>query len=181
MQVVNERKDIKKFIGVIGRSNAGKSTIIVSLTGCRNRNFRDSVTDKSNNESIYVIAWSPQERRLDPEGDGLESEVKAFRKILNQLLQNDNCRGLVMAIQPTRPRLRLSLEDIIQEVLNRDVFESYLFVLEPGRNDPPDGRGILAEVNQRLRNTPLRAQQLDGRRFAFLNARHINQASQLFI
>jgi hypothetical protein len=127
------------------------------------------VADELSNESIYVIASSPQELPL---------AIEVFQDNLTQVIQTDNCRGLVMAIQPTNPRVRLSLEDIIQELQNSSVFESYLFVLEPGRNDP---RPILVDVNRRLRDTGtgLVAQELDSRRFAFLNARHINQVSQL--
>lgn len=170
------KQEKKEFITVIGNRNAGKSTIIVSLTGCRNRSFRGMVEDRLTMESIYVIACSPQEKALEKEG---YVDLDAFRIILNQVIQEENCRGLVMAIQPIRPTRRPSLEAIIQEVQSRNVFEPYLFVLEPGRNDPPEAQGILAEVNQRLRNTGigLVAQGLDGRRFAFLNARQINQVS----
>jgi GTPase SAR1 family protein len=164
-------KQRKKFIAVIGNSNAGKSTVIISLTGCHSRSFRDLVTDRLSNESVYVIASSPQEQDLSSE---------EYRGILAQVIQNDNCRGLVMAIQPTKSRVRLSLEDMVREVQDRNAFESYLFVLEPGRNDPDEAQGILNNVNQRLENTGLVAQGLDGRRFAFLNARHINQVSQMF-
>lgn len=165
------KQEKKKFIAVIGNHNAGKSTVIVSLTGCGNRSFRDKVTDESSNESIYVIASSPQEKELTQ---------KALQDILTQVIRDDNCRGLVMAIQPTNPRVRLSLEDIIQEVQNRNVFEPYLFVLEPGREDSLGVHSILADINRRLEGTGLVPQVLDGRRFAFLNTRDINQTSQMF-
>ena len=176
----------KKFIAVIGNRNAGKSTIIVSLTGCPNRSYRGMVRGILNNEekSIYVIASSPQEQRLDKDGDGLESERKAFQSILTQIRQNSSCIGLVMAIQPIKkPTKRLSLEAIVKEVQKTKTFEPYLFVLQPDRNNSLESQQIETEINRRLRDTGivLDAQGLDGRRFAFLNARYINQLSQLFI
>ena len=178
MQAATERKDRrKKFIAVIGERNSGKSTIIVSLTGCPNRSFRDKVTDDSNKESIYVIASSPQEKRLD---ENQEADIKPFQNILDEVIKDGCCRGLVMAIQPIKPQARwkLSLEDIVREVQSRNAFESYLFVLDPSRND---ARPILDEVNRRLEAASFaQAQELNGRRFAFLNARDINQASQMF-
>jgi len=172
----------KKFIAVIGNRNAGKSTIIVSLTGCPNRSYRGTVRGILDNEekSIYVIASSPQEKALEEEG---RADLDAFQIILNRVIQEENCLGLVMAIQPNRPKVRPSLEDIIREVHNTEFFESFLFVLQPGRNDPPEAQQIETEINRRLRDTGivLSAQGLDGRRFAFLNAQDINQLSQLFI
>ena len=161
---------MKKFIAIIGRADAGKSTVIVSLTGCRNRGFQGMVTDQSNNENIYVIASSPQEKNLSP---------GAFQNILTQVRQDKKCRGLVMAIQASYPRIRLSLEDIIQEVQDTNSFEPYLFILEPGFSQPPEEQ-LIIDVNNRLSNTGLVPQVLDGRRFAFLNARNINQTSQMF-
>ena len=161
---------MKKFIAIIGRADAGKSTVIVSLTGCRNRGFQGTVTDQSNNENIYVIASSPQEKNLSP-GE--------FQNILTQVRQDKKCRGLVMAIQASYPRIRLSLEDIIQEVQDTNSFEPYLFILEPGFSQPPEEQ-LIIDVNNRLSNTGLVPQVLDGRRFAFLNARNINQTSQMF-
>ncbi|MBC8472204.1 MAG: hypothetical protein H8D56_22310 [Planctomycetes bacterium] len=162
---------MKKFIAIIGRRNAGKSTVIVSLTGCLNRGFQGTVTDQSNNENIYVIASSPQEKNLSP---------GAFQSILTQVGQDKRCRGLVMAIQASHPRKRLSLEDIIREVQDTNSFEPYLFILEPIYSQPPEAQPISTDVNRRLRNTGLIPQVLDGRRFAFLNARNINQTSQMF-
>ena len=163
---------MKKYIAVIGGRDAGKSTVIVSLTGCPNRSFQGTVTDgfQSNNENIYVIASSPQEKNLSP---------GAFQNILTQVRQDKKCRGLVMAIQASYPRIRLSLEDIIQEVQDTISFEPYLFILEPGFSQPPEEQ-LIIDVNNRLSNTGLVPQVLDGRRFAFLNARNINQTSQMF-
>ena len=169
------KQENKKFISVIGNCTAGKSTIIISLTGCHDRSFRGFVEDQLTRESIYVIADSPQEKELVIEE---HSGIEAFIDILTQVIQRDNCRGLVMAIRPTRPRKNPSLENIIHEVQNRNAFESYLFVLEPSRNEL---RPIFDDINRRLIDTGLVAQRLDGRRFAFLNAQRINQESQLFI
>ena len=168
----------KKFIAVIGNRNAGKSTIIVGLTGCRNQSFRGMLEDRLTREMIYVIACSPQEKALEEEG---RADLDAFRIILNQVIQEENCRGLVMAIQPNWPRERPSLEAIVQEVQNTNAFEPYLFVLQPDRNNSPESQQIETEINRRLRDTGivLNAQGLDGRRFAFLNAQYINQVSQL--
>ena len=167
---------MKKYIAVIGGRNAGKSTVIVSLTGCLHRSFQGRVIDNSSKENIYVIASSPQEKKLS-QNEG--NERNEFQNILTQVGQDKKCRGLVMAIQPSRPRTRLSLEDIIQEVQDTNSFELYLFILEPRYSLPPEEQ-LIIQVNGRLENTGLVPQVLDGRRFAFLTARDINQTSQMY-
>ena len=164
---------MKKFIAVIGGRNAGKSTVIVSLTGCHHRGFQGLVTDELSKENIYVIASSPQEKKLS-QNEG--NERNEFQNILTQVGQDKKCRGLVMAIQPSRPRTRLSLEDIIQEVRGTNSFDMYLFILDPGYSE----ERLRTDVNQRLNNIGLVSQVLDGRRFAFLNARNIYQTAQMF-
>ena len=180
-----ERK--KKFIAVIGNENAGKSTIIVSLTGSPNRSFKGKIDGNLNNSSkyIYVIACSPQEHKLEDNSISKQDEMQAFQSIINDVIHKENSIGLVMAIRPTplNPTIRLSLEDIIQKVRNTNAFESYLFVLQPDRNNSPESQQIKDAINSRLRyiNADIVAQELDAKKFAFLNAQEINQASHLFI
>ena len=163
---------MKKFIGVIGKRNAGKSTVIVSLTGCKTRSYRNFVTDLSTDKNVYVIASSPQGRSLS---------LREFQKILIKVKRDGNCLGLVVAIQPIKPRLRLSLEIMIREVQRTNSFDSYLFILEPVRKGSKRDKSTLQAVNNHLRNSGLVPHILDGRKFAFVNAREINQKSKLFL
>ena len=169
----------KKFIAIIGESNAGKSTVISSLTGCGKKCFQGMVTgiihEGGNDEKIYVITSSPQEERLDKNYD---TDIIPFQNILNEVIQ-ENCLGLVMAIQPIKnPIKTLSITQMVQEVQKHREYEPFLFVLNPGYNDRNRSQHIFEIVQNHLRNTGL--EELNGRRFAFLNARYINQVSQLY-
>jgi energy-coupling factor transporter ATP-binding protein EcfA2 len=166
----------RKFVGIIGNSNAGKSTIIKSLTGCKDTAFRGFVTDNSTNRCIYVICSSPQE-------GAVVMSLVDLQNILVQCVANPNCLGLVMAIQPTRPRTRLSMEDIFSEVTKTGNFSRHAFILAPARNGKatnPDK--IAARLNLPTLN-PNFPQPiiLDGRRFSMLNAQIINSITQIVI
>lgn len=158
---------MQKFIAVIGNRNSGKSTVIRSLTGCPNCTFRGEVEDITTGESIYVICSSPQERHLS---------LQELRKILKACTANRKHRGLVMAIQPTSPTKRLSMENIFQEVASSGFFQSHAFVLAPGR---VGGYPNTAAIAKRLKPLKLKAITLDGGRFAMLNARVINKRTHI--
>lgn len=172
----------KKFIAVIGKCKAGKSTIIASLTGCRNRGYQGMVTNNESGESIYVIVNSPQEERLSKKNEIKGTEKEIFQHILTQVKETKDCLGLVMAIRPSKPRSKeiLSLEDIVQEILKyKNDFDLYLFVLDPAYN--PEGSSDFIELSNRLEKLDLsKPRKLNGERFALINAFKINQETQLF-
>ena len=101
---------MKKFIAVIGGHDAGKSTVIVSLTGCRYRSLQGPVIDELSKEKIYVIASSPQEKELSQEESSQKklSQKKLFQDIISKVGQDKKYQGLIMAIEPSRPRRRIS-------------------------------------------------------------------------
>jgi len=96
---------MKPFIAVVGGRNAGKSTVISSLTGCPSRTYRGFVVDLAANESIYVIASSPQEKPL---------AAAELTRVLNRVTADPQCHGIVIAIQPSQPYRRLSMEVIFR-------------------------------------------------------------------
>ncbi len=158
---------MKPFIGVIARGKSGKSTIIKSLTGCGSSNYRDFLKDNLTGETILVICGSPQEEQL--------SLVK-LRELLKLAADDPNCRGVVIAIQPTRPRTRLSMEQIFDAVINCGGFQLNAFVLDPERNGEPANTEVIVS---RLSQFDPRIQKLDGQRFAGINARIINDATSV--
>lgn len=158
---------MQKFVAVIGNRNSGKSTVIRSLTGCPNSTFRGEVEDITTGESIHVICSSPQERPLT---------LQELRRILKACTAKRKCRGLVMAIQPTSPTKRLSMEVIFQEVAASGSFQSFAFVLAPGRTGgSPDTAAIAA----RLKPLKLKPFTLDGGHFAMVNAQLVNKRSRI--
>ena len=151
---------MKPFVAIIGGSNSGKSTVICSLTGCGTHGFRDVVTDRQRNQSIYVIASSPQELNLG---------LSELNRILNQVLDDDTILGAIISIQPTHPRSRLSMEDILNAVELAGGFNSFAIMLDPPYNDHPTHHNV-ADVRARLQAIGIELNVLDGRRFAHLNA-----------
>ncbi|MGA9820167.1 MAG: hypothetical protein WBQ36_01080 [Desulfobaccales bacterium] len=119
------RKNIqgkKKFVAVIGYGKSGKSTIISSLTGCRKSTFRGFIKDKVNNNCVFVYSGSPQELPI-----ALSDIIKMLQK-WNAIV---GCSGMVMAIQPTKPRKRARMEEIFKEAISQG-FDIYAFAVEPG-------------------------------------------------
>jgi energy-coupling factor transporter ATP-binding protein EcfA2 len=156
---------VKPLILVIGGTNSGKSTIISSLTGCLYHTFRGEVKDNATGKIIYIIGSSPQEESL---------ELREFSRILNNVHNKPSTIGLVIAVQPTYPRTRLSLEDIVQKAQENNRFIIYSFLLDP----PYDGEGIdVEQTRNRLTALGLVVRYLDARRFAFLNALDIRQVT----
>lgn len=160
---------MQKFVAIIGQRNSGKSTVIKSLTGCPTNGHRGFVDDEESGKSIYVVCGSPQEAPEDLQ------DIAELQRILDKVASRDGCSGIVMAIQPSRPSVRLSMEDILSEVQLRK-FKIHAYVLDPGRasNSVP-----LVDVNQRLQGLAIVAEPLDGRRFSHLNASIINAATQI--
>jgi hypothetical protein len=113
---------------------------------------------------MYVVCSSPQEDPLSPE---------ALENILATAAARDNCRGVVMPIQPNKPHVRLSMEQIVDAAL-REQFQVSAFVIDPGRD-----AGASRLVERRLRGSSITPITLDGRRFSLLNARLINDASHI--
>ncbi|MBN1692605.1 MAG: hypothetical protein JW845_03520 [Dehalococcoidales bacterium] len=155
---------MKPLILLIGGINSGKSTIISSLTGCPSHNFRELVRDRSTGRQIYVISSSPQEDSLSQgELDQILETVHRRRRVI----------GLVISIQPTYPRTRLSLENIIQTVQVNSHFTIFAFILDPPYSS--DGSIDLTDTINRLASFGVVSRYLDGRRFAYLNASDIRQ------
>lgn len=152
---------MKPLVLVIGGRDSGKSTIIASLTGCPSHNYRGLVKDKTSGRQIYVVTSSPQEAGLTP---------AKFRGILRTVSRQDLI-GIVMAIQPTRPYKRLSLEKIIQGAQRKGTLSIHAFVLDP----PYMRKGAIDTTVTRSRLGALGVvpHSLDGRHFAHLNATEI--------
>jgi|GEM_PF-4711863 len=159
---------MRKFIAIIGSKNFGKSTIIQSLTGCPTKIYRGFVVGKDPDNSIFVVASSPEETPIT---------VTELRSILSKSTRNSRCSGVVMAIQPTHPTKRLALEDIFRIVQDTGRFTSFGFILHPGYNN---GDENVREIQQRLRNTHVQLRVLDARRFAYLNATEVQSITKIF-
>lgn len=160
---------MKTFVAIIGSRDAGKSTVIKSLTGCENNSSRGFIQDNLNSQSIYVSCGSPQERPKDLEN------LRKLAALLKQILATANCRGVVMAIQPSRPNTRLSMEAILIEA-QKQKFAVYAYVLDP---EHAGYTGTLASVSQRLHSLGIQPTALDARRFAHVNSTIINTATRI--
>lgn len=161
----SEVKTAKPFIAVVGGRDAGKSTIIQSLTGAKSRQFRGTVTDVASHQTIEVIGSSPQERDLP---------LTNLRQIMMRAIASSVCRGLVCALQPNHPTKRLSMETVLQEALAVG-FSVHVYVLDPersGRSGSTAGIAARAPKGVKLRH-------LDARRFAQINAAIINRQTAI--
>ncbi|MGQ0548178.1 MAG: hypothetical protein ACT4PY_00695 [Armatimonadota bacterium] len=124
------------------------------------------MTDLSTRRSLYVIASSPQEDPLGPD---------KFKEIVERVLSDDSILGLVMAVQPSRPRARLSLEDIFEVVQGK--LSPIAVMLHPpyknGASPPPQS------VQARLNPLGVTLTILNGQRFSYLNARDIRKLAAI--
>ncbi len=160
----------KKFVAVVGDRNSGKSTIILALTGCRT-NASKRMIDLVTKKWIYVVAASPQET-------GMKRATLAG--ILRKVANSPNCLGLVIALQPSRPRKRLSIKDVLREAVKRKAADEYhLFAISHPYNE--GGRRVgTDEIEQRFRDAVPgvrpHLRSLDGRRFAYMNATIISNS-----
>ncbi len=164
---------MRKFVAVIGPQNSGKSTIIKSLTGCKTTTRKDGIIDESNQKCIFVIPGSPQELKLEQ-----YINIQRFQEILDNIIAKANCLGLVMSLQPSKPRTRSSMEEYFQEVHNRHAFEMFAFPLNPIRGGSTQN---VVDIQTRLNQFAPRIEQLDARRFAHINASRIQEISRILI
>ena len=155
----------KTVVAVIGPRHSGKSTIIQALTGCKNGVFHGSVEDRTTGKWIEVIASSPQEKHMP--------DLKAR---MSAAANDPHCLGLVVALQPTHPRKRVSMEDVF-EMARGHRAKCYAFAIsQPHDENKADGVEI-SDVEKRLMNLGIEIpiQPLDARRFAHVNAAVIRE------
>jgi len=153
-------KSKKKFIAVIGRSTAGKSTIIRALTGAKGSKQPERIQDRSAMRWIGAISHSPQEQPIT---------FRQLRKEMQAAAINARSLGMVIALQPTHPTSRLSIEDVFQMADSFD-FERHVFVISKSYKgsrgtDPEVIRDRLVKFDF---EKPIRP--LDARRFGHVNA-----------
>jgi energy-coupling factor transporter ATP-binding protein EcfA2 len=174
--VKQESKDKKKFIAVIGYGGSGKSTIIRSISGAPATRFKnDFIVDISTHNSVYVFPNSPQEDRGFQENE--------FRSILERVREQNQCSGIIMAIQPIRPYRQnewKSMENILRIIQDLDYFDIFAFLLSPPRNgEEVDVQGIQYRLNGL--GVQLQEPLLDARRFAHFNARLIQEITGIIV
>jgi ABC-type branched-subunit amino acid transport system ATPase component len=148
---------MKPFIAIIGGRDSGKSTIIRCVTGAKYGQFRGTILDQATLRTIEVIGSSPQEKSMT---------LTELQKILKTAARNASCNGVVCALQPTKPTVRLSMEDVLQEARSNGL-KVYAYILDPeyfGRT------GQAAAIAARVQAIGMKTQVLDGRRFAQQNA-----------
>jgi len=162
----------KRFIAVIGAQNTGKSTIIKSLTGCKTASTRDWVVDQSTKRRMWVICSSPQEQIMP---------IIELRRIVRQASTTQSCIALVVAIQPSTPSKRISMEDIFQEVDKSGAFENFAYTMSSGYNGNGYSTSGLSAIQSRITgiSPSTITAQIDGRRFSFLNAAFIRNSSAI--
>ena len=156
----------KPFVAIIGNRNSGKSTVIRCLAGSKTGQFRGTVIDLMTNRTIEVIGSSPQEMKLS---------LLDLRKILKKASTSPDCNGVVCALQPTHPRVRLSMELVLQEAA------AYGFSVLPYILDPEytGSTGHAASIAARTRTAGFISQVLDGQRFGHINAQLINRRARI--
>jgi len=178
----------KKLIVIIGKSRAGKSTIVRALTGCGGqRIYRPGRIGRVFNQlRVYLmedIRPNRRIRRLYAIPDSLQENHKAtildLRVFLRFVLGDQFSQGIVMALQPTyRINGRVSLERIsnLEELRS---FAIHPFILRPGRpisnqqnNDVNNNE--LPRLLQRLH--PI---ALDARAFAYFNAEIVQNRTRI--
>ncbi len=161
---------MKPFIGVIGLRESGKSSVIQSLTGARSAGFRGYIQNRETSESIYVFTSSPQE---DP------IALAEFKRRIRSAANKKGCRGIVCAIQPNKPRIRICLEDIYQAVTTVGGLKPYAYLINPSHREGAASTSLTAEVTQRLQASNVMPHLLNGNRFPFQNATIIEKATNL--
>jgi len=178
------------FVGVIGEKNSGKSTIIKSLTGCPCSNFRNRIialnrARPSIFRNIEVLCSSPQEIPLGPALKAPftalqrhSQQISNFRTLL-QRAAGSSFNGLVSAIQPTNPRVRISMDEMFGLAIAMG-FQCHAFILNPGNRK--DSGAPIPEVRQRLiisGVSPRHISIVDARKFAIINAQMIRRRSSI--
>jgi len=161
---------MKPFIGIIGQRESGKSSVIRSLTGVPSSGFRGYIRNRETGESIYVFASSPQEDPID---------LADFKHRIRAAKNQKGCRGIVCAIQPNRPRVRISLEDVYKVVKATNGLRAFAFFINPGHGARSASSDLTADVTQRLQNFRTKPHLLNGNRFPYQNATAIEKATNL--
>ena len=161
-------KKLKPFVGVVGYANSGKSAVISSLTGCRNSTYRGLINNIQTNESILVYASSPQENPISKQ---------EFIVSINSASMDPECRGVVCAIQPTKPRTRISIEDIYGEVVKNGKFKPFIFLLDPPRKKNTRQGGIFGNISSRTKSISI--VKLNGEVFPYSNAEIIQNHTRI--
>lgn len=159
----------KPFVAVIGRSGSGKSTLLKCVTGCKGHSVRDWVIDKATGRWIWVVASSPQE---------VDLSLAKLRSIIREAQKYPECIGIVMAIQPTQPRKRLSMEDIFLEVDASGAFQNYAYVITDAYNGLPQNPAA-TKARILVASPSTKVTDIDARRFGHLNAEIIKLSSGL--
>jgi len=160
---------MKRFVAVIGDPNSGKSTIIQSLTGCKNKTFRGCVKDHASGTEIEVVASSPQEKTISK---------RRLTRMFRRAAQRPQSAGLIMAIQPNQPHTRICMEDLFA-LARQFNLSPYAFVLSPGYQTQPS-KGQTKKVEDRLVGYTTRINIVNGKRFSHLNAAIIRDTVGFF-
>lgn len=159
----------RKLVAVIGGGNAGKSTIIQSLTGCPTRTFCGRVRDSASAKEIEVLAASPQERNIS---------TADLRRMLKDAAERPNSTGMVIAMRPSRSRKRQSMENVFLLASEYGLSAS-AFLIAPGYKNAPSQTDV-NETLGRLAASNVPVQRLNGERFAHINASIIRDTAGLF-
>ena len=157
---------MKPFVAIVGNRDSGKSTIIKCLSGAKSGQFRGLVIDRATGKTIEVIGSSPQEKKLS---------LVELRRILKRAAASALCNGVVCALQPTFPRTRLSMEDVLNEA-HANGFKVYVYILDP---EYLGATGHSPNIAARISTAGFTSQVLDGRRFGQVNAALINAATRV--
>lgn len=162
---------MKTIVAIIGSQNSGKSTVITSLTGCPGRGYRAAVTDRSTGQSVFVIASSPQEKKLT---------FRRFRAILKQVRSNASFRGIVLSLQPSNPYKNKPMLPYLQIIRANRAYRFFAFVLDPpynvSRNSAQYSFPYVKSLLTPLRIKPIR---LDGRKFSLINSQRIQRLTRI--
>jgi len=110
----------------IGWANSGKSTLIRGISGCATKGFQGFIRDTIRGRSLYVISSSPQESGI--------SEVE-YKNAIQEAYRDGKCRAILLAIQPTDPSIRLSLEDCVRIARRQRQFEITAFLIAHPHNE----------------------------------------------
>ena len=110
----------------IGWSNAGKSTLIRGISGCNTKGFQGFIQDTVRKRSLYIISSSPQE-------SGMSNED--YKNAIHKAYSDNRCRAILLAIQPTEPRVRLSLEDCVNFARAHGKLEIIAFLITHPHNE----------------------------------------------